>query len=281
LNKNPSKIGARKGADPLHYHRSPISFLLYSVVIQASVVAVVVAGAHMLAPVPSAGASAALGIFCVVLGCLATSVGWGLAVFLKLPTPWRILNALLIPLVVVSQLLAIPGWLYSVCAAAGLLLYLPTTWSRVPYYPSSRAMYEAVLQELPSDHPVRFVDLGCGSGGLLCFLARHRPESTFVGVELSPLAFCLAWVQVKLAGVRNVSLEFRDLWRISLSDFAVVYAFLAPPPMQALWEKVSRELPPGGLFLVNSFPVPGILAKEIAVPGERQVTLYRYDMLGR
>ncbi|NDC38396.1 MAG: methyltransferase type 12, partial [Proteobacteria bacterium] len=164
------------------------------------------------------------------------------------------------------------------CAGAALALYLPTLWTRVPYYPTSRAMYEAVLRELPQGKPVRFIDLGCGFGGLLCYLARHRPESSFVGIELSPIAFLIAWMQAKLKRVPNVSIQFRDLWGIPLSEFSVVYAFLAPPPMLPLWEKISQELTPGALFLVNSFAVPGVAARELPVAGQRQVTLYRYQL---
>ena len=255
--------GSANDTPPPHYRRSPLFFLICSVFVQTVVLAAVIAAMQAQAH-PA------------VLAIVAASVGWGVSIFLRLPAAWRVFNAVVLPLVAAGQLLTVPGWAYLGCAAAALLLYLPTLWSRVPYYPTSQAMYEAVLRELPPDRPVRFIDLGCGFGGLLCYLARQRPESTFVGVELSPLAYLLASLRVRLAGVTNISIQFRDLWRVPLAEFTVVYAFLAPPPMAALWQKASQELAPGSLFLVNSFPVPGVQATEIPVLGQRQVTLYRY-----
>lgn len=261
---------------PAHYRRSPIFFLLCSILIQALALAATLAVAQQLASPEGGGLSTmSLGM---LLTCVAAAVGWGFAAFLKLPTLWRIFNALLLPVAGAGQLLMVPGWFYPACAAAALFLYLPTIWSRIPFYPTSQAMYAAVLQELPTDGPVSFIDLGCGFGGLLCYLARQRPESTFVGVELSPMAYLLALLRVKVLGTRNVSIQFRDLWHLSLSNFSVVYAFLAPPPMADLWNKASKELSKGSLLLVNSFAVPGVRAREIPVPGQRQVTLYRYQL---
>ena len=57
----------------------------------------------------------------------------------------------------------------------------------------------------------------------------------------------------------------------------MVYAFLSPVPMTALWNKVEKEMKPGGLFISNSFPVPDIEPSEIVeVDDERQTQLYCY-----
>jgi SAM-dependent methyltransferase len=276
LSSTSQKGDAAEPSAPLHYRRSPVFFLLCSVLIQALALAATLAVAQQLAPSEVGGLSATT--IGVLLAGIAALVGWGFASFLRLPTLWRIFNAILLPIAGAGQLFIVPGWVYLACAGAALFLYLPTIWSRVPYYPTSQAMYAAVLQELPADQPVRFIDLGCGFGGLLCYLARQRPDSTFVGVELSPMAYLIALARVKLSGARNVSIQFRDLWRLPLAEFSVVYAFLAPPPMAAVWQKASKELRPGSLFLVNSFAVPGVKAHEIPVAGKRQVSLYRYQV---
>jgi hypothetical protein len=77
----------------------------------------------------------------------------------------------------------------------------------------------------------------------------------FSGCEIAPLPAWVARVRAAVAG------RFRagqgDFWTLDLSDYDVIYAFLSPAPMQALWEKVTREARPGTLLISNSFGVPG------------------------
>jgi len=67
--------------------------------------------------------------------------------------------------------------------------------------------------------------------------------------------------------------------KLDLSRHDVVYAFLSPVPMSALWEKVRREMRPGSLFISNSFPVIGVTPEEtITVPGTIKRKLYLWRL---
>ena len=64
-----------------------------------------------------------------------------------------------------------------------------------------------------------------------------------------------------------------------LDGVDVVYAFLSPAPMPALGEKARREMPPGSLFISNSFAVPDVEASDIVeIDDARQTRLYCYRM---
>ena len=64
-------------------------------------------------------------------------------------------------------------------------------------------------------------DLGCGLGDTPVDLSRRFPQATFVGVETAPLSFALAWL--RCLPRRNCQVRYRDLWRVELGEFDVVY----------------------------------------------------------
>lgn len=73
----------------------------------------------------------------------------------------------------------------------------------------------ATLPELARfcDHPerrTRVLDLGCGAGLALCYLAVQFPETAFVGVDWSPEGLALARCSVDRLGLTNVTLVESD-----------------------------------------------------------------------
>lgn len=207
----------------------------------------------------------------------ATTAGIG-AQFLKLSLPWVAFNVLLPVGIAASNELAIPGWILAIGALTLISLFIPTLESGVPLYLSSRKMFERVASLLPHDREFSFVDLGCGTSGLLMYLAARFPKGEFVGIELAPVPYALSWIRSIISGHGRVRIVMGSLWNLDLSPFDFIYAFLAPPPMGKVWEKVSVEMKDGGVFLSNSFEVPGVAAEIIEVDGPRQRSLYVYRM---
>ena len=148
-----------------------------------------------------------------------------------------------------------PVWVWPSALLGLALVYGGGIFTRVPLYHSNRDAWRALLALLPPT-PVRFCDLGAGLAGPLVFLARHRPESTFAGVEASPLTWFLAWARTR-PHRPNCTVRWGTLWREDLASFDVVYAFLSPAPMADLFAKATREMKPGTLFVSNTFTVPG------------------------
>jgi hypothetical protein len=75
-------------------------------------------------------------------------------------------------------------------------------------------------------------------------------------VETAPLTFVLAWL--RSLPRRNCRIRYRSLWTTSLAPFDVIYCFLSPLPMPALWQKAQTELKPGALLVSNTFAIPGV-----------------------
>jgi SAM-dependent methyltransferase len=187
---------------------------------------------------------------------------------------WQLFNLALVPGILSLASFDIPALPLTIILVVGLLLYIPTFWTRVPYYPTSLPTYERIAELLPNDRPFKMVDLGCGFAPLLRFLGSRFPNGEFLGVEISPLAFLGAWV--RSIGSPNVSIRFRSIWLVELESFDVVYAFLAPGPMPRLWAKVEDEMAPNSVFISNTFPAPPPADEVIAIPDRRGAHLYIY-----
>ena len=164
-------------------------------------------------------------------------------------------------------------WIWGLGFVGMVLLFGGGVRTRVPLYNSNRAAWEALRELLPAQAGVHFVDLGAGLGGPLAFLARARPDARFSGVEASPVVWLLAWLRT-LPVRRNCRVRLGSLWSTDLRAADIVYAFLSPAPMPALWEKVRREMRLGTLLVSNTFAIPGVEPeRRIALPGRSDACL--------
>lgn len=214
------------------------------------------------------------GLLPLPLGCaLLAAAG---SVVLALPHWWVVINALFMPAVTLALAAGLPPVLWLGAFLLLLMVYWSVAKSRAPLFPSSQSAAQALAGLIGGDSRARFADLGCGSGSLLRRLAGHLPALELIGIEHAPLPWLLArW---RTAGLRHRCRVVRgSLWRLDLGGFDMVYAYLSPQPMAALWHKACREMAPGSLFVSNSFAVPGVTAeREIVLDGGAGGVLYLY-----
>ncbi|WP_294265586.1 class I SAM-dependent methyltransferase [Propionivibrio sp.] len=198
-----------------------------------------------------------------------------LASLTRQPWWWRLIHMLFAPLAwAIAALSIAPGW-FLLAFILLLLVYRGALTDQIPLYLSSKDT-AAALAELMSECPgKRFLDLGAGIGSVLRPLARALPEAQFTGIENAPATWLAGYLCT--AGLPNCSWHWGDIWRTSLTEYDLVYAFLSPAPMPALWEKVKLEMPSGSLFISNNFPVPGVEASSVVeIDDARQTRLYCY-----
>ncbi len=204
------------------------------------------------------------------IGVIAGFVGLGL----KLARPWFALQMLL-PLAVSATLwLNIPSWAYLAAFFVLILVYWNSAGERVPLYLTNARTRETVTELIPPD-AAAFADLGCGLGGVVLHVARHRPTITVVGIESAPIPFVVSWLRLKFARLGNAEIRFQNLWSCDLAAFDMIYCFLSPVPMAELFRKAQDEMRPNSQFVSNSFPVPGIDPDHICeVADGRHTQLY-------
>lgn len=214
---------------------------------------------------------------------VALVVGQGLlaalvSACLRMPRWWLWIGAGFVPLAWLLQGLALAPWVWLAGFVLLMLVFWRTDASRVPLYMSNALTAQAVAELLPPQ-ACQMIDLGCGDGSLLRYLARARPDCQFVGYEHAPLTWAWAWLRGR--GLRNVSIRLGSFWPHSLQPYGLVYAFLSPAPMSQLWRKAQAELQPQAMLVSNSFPVPDTPPRiQCAVNDRRASILYGYQVGG-
>lgn len=172
--------------------------------------------------------------------------------------------------------LHLPPGVYLTAFLFCLALYWSTFRTRVPFYPSGPVVWRMVAGLLPSG-PIRFADAGSGFGGLLLYLARQRADSKFIGIELAPLP----WVASRLRGMaENSPCTFLrgDYTQIHFGDFDVVFVYLSPAAMPALWIKARNEMRPGSLLLSYEFAIPAAESQIANIATPAGAILYACNM---
>jgi len=186
-------------------------------------------------------AALAQGIFAAVLTAWRRLARWWLAIGLLFP----------LALLGASQF-DLPPWLFLAVFLFMLVLYWSTFRTQVPYYPSGRAAWDAVAEQLPQHRPVSVIDIGSGLGGLVLDLASRRADLKAVGIELAPLPWLASWLRAKLSNSRATFLR-GDYEELDFANYDAVFAYLSPAAMTALWRKARKEMRPGSVLMSYEF----------------------------
>ena len=212
--------------------------------------------------VQSSGADAAM-----IQGFIAMLLTW----WRKLAPWWRAIQ-FLFPIVLYGALaLALPPWLYLAGFVFLLTLYWSTFRTQVPYYPSGQRVWDEVAALIPADRPFAMIDIGSGLGGLVLEMAGRRPQATCIGIELAPLP----WLASRLRALGSHARFVRgDYELLDFADYDMVFAYLSPAAMSALWRKASAEMRPGSVLLSYEFLITEKEPDIILMPKGRGPALY-------
>jgi len=214
-------------------------------------------------------------LFALLCGTLAAA----LSRLAGLARWWLFIQFLFAPALVLMLALHIPPGFFLAAFLLMLVVYWSTFRTQVPLYLSSNKVWQALETRLPAAQPFSLVDLGSGIGGVLTHLAQTHPHGRFHGVEAAPLPFLWSWLRIRFGRVGNCSVHWGSLWDSDLSQYDVVFAYLSPVPMEALWNKARQEMRPGSLFISNTFAVPDHPPQEtINVEDLHRSTLYLWRM---
>lgn len=186
-------------------------------------------------------------------GCMAML----LAIAFRMDTWWRVIQ-LTFPIgLLVMQQLALPSWFYLAGFVFTLSLFWTTFRTQVPFYPSRPDVWHRVADHLPKDRSIHLIDIGSGLGDLVMHLARANPHGRFYGIEIAPLPWLISLCRKKLRRFDNASFILGDYEALDFAQFDVVFAYLSPAAMEALWQKASAGMKPGSLLMSYEFGIPG------------------------
>lgn len=202
-------------------------------------------------------------------GVLAALITWraGLARW------WCAIGLLFAPALLGASQLALPPVVFLLAFIFLLSLYWSTFRTQVPFYPSGPKVWRAVAELIAQQPGVRLVDIGSGLGGLVLDLARRRPDGQFEGIELAPLPWLISRLRAQLAGSGARFLR-GDYEALDFGQYDVVFAYLSPAAMAALWRKAEREMLPGSMLLSYEFKIAARAPDKTIVATERGPLLY-------
>jgi SAM-dependent methyltransferase len=191
---------------------------------------------------------------------------------------WLPIHLAFTPLAVLTLRIDLaPAWYLSAFALLALI-YWSSFRTQVPLYLSNRKTAVAFADLLPAGRPLQVLDIGSGTGSLLRVLARLRPDSHFTGIESAPAPWAFGWLLGRDIG--NLEWCRGDFFDRSWQGQDVVYAFLSPVPMSAVWEKANREMSADSMLVSNSFAIPGHDPDCVIEVGDRrrtQLLVYRIN----
>jgi release factor glutamine methyltransferase len=95
--------------------------------------------------------------------------------------------------------------------------------------PDTETLVNAVLKSLPSDQPMRILDLGAGSGAILLALLAERPVWSGVGVDVSEPALEVARENASLLKLDDRAVFVHGLWAEGQPDQAFDAVVSNPP----------------------------------------------------
>lgn len=187
---------------------------------------------------------------------------------------WWLLIQAAFPAAVLGTLsFHLPPGVFLAAFVALLALYWSTFRTQVPFYPSGPAVWDMVASLLPADRPVKFIDIGSGLGGLVLHLSGRRMESSFTGIEIAPLPWLASMLRSRITQ-SNARFIRGDYDRLDFASYDVVFAYLSPAAMPALWRKASTEMRTGSLLLNYEFVIPGVEPHFIRTPVDGGPLLY-------
>lgn len=156
-----------------------------------------------------------------------------------------------------------------IVAALLFFIFVRPALSLAPWVPTRKEDYEKINQLANLSHSQKFYELGCGDGRVAQYIATQNPQAQIIGIELSPLLFCLAYARKLFGRHDNWSVQFWDAMNADLRDANVVYAFALPHTVkQKLVPKLEQELHPGSRFISYAFEIAGTDQKVTTFKGE-------------
>jgi hypothetical protein len=226
---------------------------------------------------------------CALLALLAETLGRGLTLFqavllqgvlacaltwkLGLAPWWRLIQLLFPPALLVTSALGLPPLVYLLVFVVLLGWYWSTFRTQVPYFPSSQPVWEAVAALLPARPGLRIIDVGSGLGGMTLHLARLRPDIACTGIELAPLPWLYSFLRARFSGSRARFIR-GDYEKIRFGEYDVVFAYLSPAVMNALYAKARREMKVGSLLVSYEFAIPPYIPDKTIFTTEGAPPLY-------
>lgn len=104
---------------------------------------------------------------------------------------------------------------------------------------------------------LRCVDIGSGLGGLVLALAQRRPDCAFSGVEIAPIPWLISATRARWSK-GTASFTRGDYRALDFADYDVIFAYLSPVAMPALWQQAVAQMGDESMLISYQFGLVAI-----------------------
>lgn len=125
-----------------------------------------------------------------------------------------------------------------------------------PFIPSRPWVVKQIISEMaPLREDSKVCALSCGRSGYFYALSKKYPKAEMTGVEMNIFPYIVAKLQTILRGNR-IKVIKRELHRVNVNEFDLIYCHLYPDQMRELWKKLKFECKPGAKVISTGFIIP-------------------------
>lgn len=151
--------------------------------------------------------------------------------------------------------------------------------SLAPWVPTRKKDFVRVAKMAELTEGDNFVELGCGSAGLLIYLAQKHPQVSFTGIEIAWPLFLISWIKIKILGLENIRIIWGDVFKQNLSGYNVIFIFSLPGKRySSLATKIKSQCLKNTRVLSYIFKIKEFQLVKMDKPSSQSHALYLYKI---
>ncbi|NUJ97948.1 class I SAM-dependent methyltransferase [Candidatus Gracilibacteria bacterium] len=136
--------------------------------------------------------------------------------------------------------------------------------SIAPFAPTRKKDLKRIHTIMNLKKGQKVLEIGFGDARVSSYLAKNNKESDFIGIELSPILFIIAKINLFFSHTKNLKLKLKNAFKEDFKSYDYIYIFGMPDVLKnKLKEKFIKEMKPGAKIISYSFDIEGWPGKKI------------------
>ncbi len=138
------------------------------------------------------------------------------------------------------------------------LITLLSFFSKSPFVPSDKKLFEKGIELLKIDEGDNFLDIGCGDGRVVFFCAKNYVNaSSYSGIERIGVLYLVAkFKRIFFKEKSKVDFLKKDATRFSYGKYNKVFMYLLPEFVAELMPVLEKELGRNSIVVSIAFEIP-------------------------
>lgn len=149
-------------------------------------------------------------------------------------------------------------------------------WHGAPFVPTSKTLVDNILKELDLKPGIRFLELGCGDGRVVCAAVKEYGVEGR-GVEISWLWLIMARLRAYQMGVsKKTHILHQNITKTDLAWADVVYIYMMPRFLEKYGKVILEKAKKGTVIVSHSFEIDALKSSKTRSVDMEKYTLHFY-----